>query len=616
MTMYGYHNKILRIDLLGENITEESIDDSILKKFVGGTGLGAKILYDEVPPGIAWDSPDNRVIIALGPLSGSVVGGTGSIALVTKGPMTNGAVDTQANGFFGAYLKLSGYDAIVIMGKAERWKYLYISQDNIEIRSAEKFVGMDTYKTEDAIKGEIGGKREQLSIFSIGPAGEKLVKFSALVGDRGHVASKGGIGAVFGSKKLKAIAVSKGNKVLYYKDPEGLKIASKLLYENVMKTVSADFSKWGTQSGLVNYAKIGWLPVKNYNNECGYPLDKAEKLSGQYTRTHFEHRIKTCWSCKIAHNRYVKFSDGDFKDEWIEEPEYEAVAGFGPQILVDDPKSVFEIANLTDKLGLDANESGWMLGFINECFEKGIINERDLDGIRAEWSNPESAKKLLIKIANREGLGNILAQGVKNAAEYFGEEAKKIGIYTLKGVVPRGHDHRNRWYELFDNCMTNTSTLESQGGSLAGELMGIEKLDNKFSVEIARMNAKYNGWHIFENSLVICRFNTMGMYKQLIDAVNAATGWNLNVEDIFTIGKRIINLLRIFNFDHGYNPDLEKPSLRYGSIPKFGIGAGLSIMDHLEEMTKIYREEMGWDIKTGRPLKETLNRLGLDFVKS
>jgi len=145
--------------------------------------------------------------------------------------------------------------------------------------------------------------------------------------------------------------------------------------------------------------------------------------------------------------------------------------------------------------------------------------------------------------------------------------------------------------------MTNTSTLESQGGSLAEELMGIEKLDNKFSVEIARMNTKYNGWHIFENSLFICRFNTMGMYKQLIDAVNAATGWNLNVEDIFTIGKRIINLLRIFNFDHGYNPDLEKPSLRYCSVSKFGIGAGLSIMEHLEEMTKIYRKEMGWTLK-------------------
>ncbi|MEM0150648.1 MAG: aldehyde ferredoxin oxidoreductase C-terminal domain-containing protein [Thermoplasmata archaeon] len=615
MENFGYHNKILRIDLTNEKIVSESIGDDILKKFVGGTGLGAKYLYEEVLPGTSWDSPENRIIIALGPLSGSIVGGTGSIAIVTKGPMTDGAVDTQANGFMGAFLKFAGYDGMIIMGRAEKWKYLFVSQDYVDIKNAEHLLSMDTYQTEDAIKIEIGGKKELLSVFSIGPAGERLVKFSALIGDRGHVASKGGVGAVFGSKKLKAIVVKRGEKLVNYKDPERLKSASLNLYNQVMKTVSADFSKWGTQSGFVNYAKIGWLPVKNYNNVDAFPLNMAEKLSGQYTRTHFEHKIKTCWGCRIAHNRYVKLSDGDYKNEWIEEPEYEAVAAFGPQILVDDPKSVFEIATLVDKLGLDANESGWMLGFIMECYEKGILKIQDLGGINAEWSNAESAKKLLIKIVNREGMGNLFAEGVKAASMALGTEAKNIGIYTLKGVVPRGHDHRNRWYELFDNCMTNTSTLESQGGSLAGELMGFEKIENKLSVDIARMNARYNGWHIFENSLVICRFNTMGLYNPLLEAVNATTGWDLKPEDIFTIGKRTINLLRVFNFKHGYDPNLEKPSPRYGSIPKFGIGKDLSFMDNLDKMTRIYRQEMGWDIETGKPLPQTLKDLGLDFIK-
>lgn len=614
MSSFGYNNKLLRIDLSTEKIITEPIDDDTLKKFIGGTGLGAKYLYDEVRSGTSWESPENRIIIATGPLTGSIVGGTGTIAVVTKGPMTNSAVDTQANGFMGAFLKLSGFDALIIQGVSEKWKYLYISQDNVEIRNASHILEKDTWETENSIKQELGFKKELVSVFGIGPAGEKLVRFSALVGDQGHVASKGGVGAVFGSKKLKAIAVKRGNKKINYSNDEKLKDASLNLYMNVMKTVAADFSKWGTQSGFVNYAKIGWLPVKNYANENGFPIDKAEKLSGQYTRNHFEHKIKTCWACKIAHNRFVKLNKGIYENEWIEEPEYEAVAGFGPQILLDDPVSVFELATLADRLGLDANESGWMLGFIMECYEKGILKSQDLDGIKAEWSNPDSAKKLLMKIAYREGLGNVFAEGVKIASEKLGEVAKNIGIYTLKGVVPRGHDHRNRWYELFDNCMTNTSTLEAQGGSVVGELMGLEKIENKFSSDIARMNAKYNGWHIFENSLVICRFNTMGLYKPLLEAFNASTGWKFELDDIFKFGKRIINLLRVFNFKHGYNPDLEKPSPRYGSVPKYGIGKGMNIMEKLDEMTKIYRQEMGWDPDTGLPLEKTLKELGLDFV--
>ncbi len=616
MIGYGYNGKIIRVDLTNEKITTENIDEGIIKKFVGGTGFGAKYLYDEVPPGTLWDSPENKIILAVGPLSGSIVGGTGTIAIVTKGPMTNMAVDTQANGFFGAFLKLSGFDGIIIQGKSENWKYLYVSEDLIELRNANEYLGMDTWETENNLKNKLEKKGELLSVFSIGPAGENLIRFSVLVGDHGHVASKGGIGAVFGSKKLKSIVVKKGGKSIKYWDYEKLKKASMELYNNVMKTVISDFSKWGTQAGFVNYAKIGWLPVKNYNNENGFELNKAEKLSGQYTRSLFEHKIKTCWACKIAHNRYVKLNDGDYKNEWIEEPEYEAVAGLGPQILIDNPREVFELSTLIDRLGLDVNESGWMLGFIMECYEKGLLKDKDLNGIKANWSNAEAAKNLIKMITKREGMGNLFAEGVRISSETLGKEAKNIGIYTLKGVVPRGHDHRNRWYELFDNCMTNTSTLEAQGGAMVGELLNIEKIENKFDPKIvAKLNAKYSGWHIFENTLVICRFNTNGMYSQLLDAFNAATGWNFNLDDLLKVGKRIINLLRVFNYKNGYNPEYEKPSSRYGSIPKFGIGKGLSIMDHIDEMTKIYRREMGWDIKTGLPLPKTLKELGLDFVK-
>ncbi|MEM3489933.1 MAG: aldehyde ferredoxin oxidoreductase C-terminal domain-containing protein [Nitrososphaerota archaeon] len=616
MEIYGYNKKILRVNLTNEKIAVENIDENTIKNFIGGTGFGAKYLYDEVSPGTSWDSPENRIIIGVGPLSGSIVGGTGTIAIVTKGPMTNMAVDTQANGFMGAFLKMSGFDGVIIQGKGDTWKYLYISEDEVNLRKANEYLGLDTWETEDRLKNELKEKNESLSVFSIGPSGENLVRFSALVGDHGHVASKGGIGAVFGSKKLKAIVTKRGNIKIEYWDSKKLKDASNKLYEGVMKTAVANFSKWGTQAGFVDYAKLGWLPVKNYSNENNFELDKAEKLSGQYTRATFEHRIKTCWACRIAHNRYVKLKEGIYKDKWVEEPEYESVAEFGPQILLDKPNEIFEIANLVDRLGLDANESGWMLGFIMECYEKGILKDENLSGIKANWANAEAAKDLLKLIARREGMGNLFAEGVRISAETLGGEAKNIGIYTLKGVVPRGHDHRNRWYELFDNCMSNTSTIEAQGGAFVGELMNIEEVNDKFdAVAIAKLNAKYNGWHIFENSLVICRFNTNGMYSQLLEAFNAATGLNFNLDDLLRAGKRIINLLRVFNYKNGYKPEYEKPSTRYGSIPKYGIGKGLSIMNHIDEMTKIYREEMGWDKETGVPLQKTLKDLGLDYVK-
>jgi len=614
MTMYGYHGRILRVNLSNGQIAINKLDEEDLKKYVGGTGIGAKFLYEEVPPGVEWFHPENRIIIGVGPLNATIVSGTGTFTIVTKGPMTNGAVDTQANGFFGAFLKLCGFDGIIIQGQAEKWCYLHIYDGGAELLNANHLIGKDTWETEEAIKKELNYRKTRTSVYSIGPAGERLVRYAAFVGDHGHVASKGGVGAVFGSKKLKAIAVEMGENKVPIKDNQALIEASNELYKSVMNTEVAIFQKWGVHGLMLNYARAGLLPIKNYTTSV-FPEELAEKLSGQYMRTHFEHKIKTCWACKIAHNRYTKVTEGPYKGFEGEEPDYEPVAGFGPQIGNTDPGATVMLTNLADRLGLDSNEASWVLGFVMECYEKGILRKEDLDGLEARWGDVEVAKKILIKIAKREGVGNLLAEGTKYVAQKIGGEAVNIGIFTWKGSTPRSHDHRARWSELLDTCTSNTSTIEATGGRPVGALLGIERLSNLFSPEdIARMNAKYNGWHIFENSLVICRFNTFGQYKALIKAVNAVTGWSLTLDDILTIGKRIVNLLRAFNIRHGLNPELEKPSPRYGSTPIDGPVAGIGIMPHFEKMLKIYRAEMGWDIESGKPLPETLRKLGLDFV--
>lgn len=616
--MYGYHGRILRVNLTIKQTSISELSENDAKKYVGGTGFGARILYQESPPGTQWNDAENRIVISTGPLNGTIFMGSGTFTLVTKGPMTNMAVDTQACGFLGAFLKLAGFDAVVIHGEAEKWSYLFVHDEQAEIRDASHLLGMDTWRTEEKIKEEIGIEfkyaPEKLSVYSIGPAGEKLVRFAVIVGDKGHVCSKGGNGAVFGSKKLKAVVVGRGKMKIPVKDEEALTGACKKHWKMLQNDPTAKrIMEHGTGGVVVEYARTGILPVKNYTTSI-FPREMAEKLSSQYMRTHFDSRKKTCWACRIAHNRYVKIGEKPYADFQAEEPEYEVIAAFGPQIWQQNPEEVVVLGNLADRLGIDANESGWVLGFAMECYDRGILSERDLDGIKLTWGNAKAAKKLLNKIAVRDGVGRILAEGVKEASRVLGGQALDIGIYTLKGTTPRSHDHRSRWPEMLDNCTTSVSTIEAQAGIPITKVLGKSDINMFDPNEVAVTNAAYNGWHIFENSLVVCRFCVRSQHETLLRAVNAATGWSLNLDDAITTGKRTINLMRAFDIRHGLDASSERPSTRYGSTPKDGPAAGIGIMKHIDGMVRMYRREMGWDDETGRPLPDTLRKLGLDDI--
>lgn len=616
---YGYHGKMLKVDLNSQRTSIDNLNDEDAKKYVGGTGFGAKVLYEEVPPGVQWNDPENRIIIATGPLSGTIFPGSGSFTLVTKCPATNLAVDTQANGFLGAFLKLSGLDGLVIHGQSKKWCYLFVRDGELEFRDADHLIGTDTFEAEERIKKEIENDHKlgtgNLSVYSIGPAGENLVRFAAFVGDHGHVCSKGGNGAVLGAKRLKAIAVARGNHKTPVKDEQALTEIIKEHWAALQNDPSVKtYINYGTAGLVTRNAKVGLLPVRNFTTSV-FPAEHVEKLTGEYMRTHFEQEKTTCWACRIAHTRYTKITEGSYKGVEGEEPEYETIAAFGPQIWQMDPEATIMLGDLADRLGLDVNESGWVLGFVMECYEKGILTDEDLKGIKPNWGATEEARKLLNHIAMREGIGKLLAEGVKRSAERIGGEALNIGVYTLKGVTPRGHDHRARWTELFDSCTTNTSTIESVlAGPHPSKLVGGEDINMFDPEQVARANAKYNGWSIFENSLGICRFCISSQYKTLLKAVNAVTGWSLGVEDALTIGKRTVNLLHAFNLGHGLNPETEKPSPRYGSTPTDGPAEGINIMKHFDKMLRIYRKEMGWDEETGKPLPETLRKYQLDFV--
>lgn len=600
--------KILRVNLSTGKIDEERIEDNIARKYVGGTGLGTKFLYEEVPPGVEWSDPENRFMAFSGPLGGTKVAGSGTIAFVSKGPMTNLAGATQANGFFGAFLRHSGFMGMVIYGRAPKWSTLHVEDGKAELRDAEHIRGRDTWETEEIIKKGIKGRS---SVFSIGPAGENLVRYACIVGDEGHVAAHNGLGAVLGSKRLKAISVKRGKEEIEVVDPDLLKEKSRALFEEAKK-MDMMLYDWGTPQLFKIIDKFGALPIKNYTTSY---FPDNEKFAGEYLRTHFKIKANPCWACRMAHCHIMEVTEGPYKGFIGEEPEYEGLAGMGPVIGQTDPGAGVMLANIVDRLGMDVNEASWTIGWLMECYEKGLISRKDLDGIDLRWGDVEATLQMLKKIANREGCGARWAEGVKRCAEALGGEALNCAIYTQKGASPRNHDHRAVWSELIDTCLSDTSTIQVVGGKLQPEILGVPPVKNAFDpIEVSTANAKLNGRRQFDDCLGMCRFCLYDLQLTL-DCLNAVTGWGLTVPDAMAVGRRIVHQLRVFNIRHGLTRELDAPSARYASAPVDGPVKGVSIMPHWDSIRSNYYELMGWDTETGIPLAETLEKAGLGHLQ-
>jgi len=372
--------------------------------------------------------------------------------------------------------------------------------------------------------------------------------------------------------------------------------------------------KWGTAANLPNQPDEGTLPVKNYTTNI---FPEYMKYSGEYIRTHFEVKPSPCWACPTHHCETIKITEGPYAGYEGEEPEYEQLAAFGPVTGQPDPGAAIMLSILGDRLGLEVNESGWVIGWVMECYEKGLLTKSDTDGLEMTWGNVEATEILLRKIANREGFGNLLAEGVKRAAEQVGGEAVNFAVCTLKGASPRGHDHRAKWDELMDTCLSNTGTVEVGGGFLQPEQIGqppipsLRNMHDPWQTPLA--NALGNGRRQFEDTLCACRY-CFANFDRSLNALNAITGWELSKDEAMDIGRRIINHLRVFNFRHGLTKDMEAPSARYGSTPVDGPLAGISVMTHWDFMKNVYYQLMGWDSKTGKPLPETLRKLGLEHL--
>ena len=610
----GYAGKFLRVDLSSEKISDFVFDNETLRKYVGGHGIGVKILYDEVSPSAHWSDPSNRVILASGPLGGTSFPATGTFCVVTKGALTNGCTACQANGLFGAYMRLSGYDGLVIQGAAKRWMYLNMKEDGAELKDASHLLRRDTYETDDLIKKEQGKKDREMSIVSIGPAGENLCLFAGVFSGKGRSASHNGTGAVLGSKKLKAIAVPMGKKRVVVKDPERFKSVVDKVRERVKRETSERPARGGGGSTWKTPGR-GTLPIKNYTtNLWDLSEEQLETFSESYISENFNVRANPCWACVrplCQHGSLMTIPEGPYKGTVIKRPYYEAVAAMGPVIDVRNYNETAVLTGICDKLGFDVNEMGWVLAWTMECYERGLITKEDLGGLEMNWGNAEAAKQLMYMIAHRQGFGNTLAEGIMRASKKTGGEAARAAIYTLKGNTPRGHDHRTMWGEMFDTVVSNTGTIETHTILSAVPPYNAGAGRPKETVEGVALT---KGILSFVDSLGNCREPTGLNLNLLTEALASITGWDLTPEEAKDVGLRAVNLMKAFNLRVGFGKELDAPSERYGSTPIDGPTEGISIQPHLESMLREYYSLMGWDENTGKPLPQTLKRLGLEHI--
>ncbi len=612
----GFAGRLLRVDLTKRKTWSEPWSPEDMRDMLGGAGLGAMILYRETAKGkgnVGWDHPDNRLVLGTGPLAGLPVWGTGGLTVVTIGALTNGPTSTQANGFFGTNLKYCGYDAIIVQGQSRDWVYLYINDDVVELRDARPYLGKDTWETQDALSRDLALAGHQLSVYSIGPAGEKLVRFAAIQGDYGHVASKNGCGAVMGRKRLKAVAIVKGTRALRAADPRGLvQCADDIAHDLKTDPSARSLYEYGTLPGVVNLSKLGVLPIKNYTTNLTGDVDMTQ-WEAPKLRHGFDHRGHQCNACGMHHCHMSVIKHGEHKGQVVDEPEYEGWSGAGWTIGATDRDGVAWLNTQIDRACVDVNEFGWVCGWVMEGVQKGWITKQQL-GFELKWGDVQGANRLLQMISKREGFGNLLAEGVKRASEKLGGEAAKASVYTGKGASPRGHDHRGRWEEMLDTCTSSVGTMET-GNPVHQTEVGLPARINPFDGEqVALMVSGCRGRRAFEDSLGICIFTTRTRLENVCRALSAATGWHYTVDEAMRMGRRTAAINRATALRCGLTPDLEKPSPRYGSTPHDGPAKGHAISEQWEKMVDVWYKDVGYDRKTGKPLPETLKALGLDWL--
>jgi len=605
----GYQGKILRVDLTNEKITTEPLNKEWAKQFIGGKGLGARYLFEELKPGTDPLSPDNILSIWTGPLVGTLTPLTGRYVLVTKSPLTGTFLDSYAGGFFGSELKYTGFDGVIIKGKAKKLSYLWINDGKAEIRDAKNLAGKDTFKTEELVRKETGHKFTRVA--SIGPAGEKLGLISSVTSDITRNAARGGTGAVFGSKNLKAVAVKGSMGVEVQNIEEFTKMAKEMVLKDVVENPDhAGMITDGTPILVAMSNDAGILPTKNWRTGV---FEDSKGIDSEAVKSRVLVRKKACFDCAIACGSYSKVKSGIFKGAATEGPEYETLGLCGSNCGIGNVEAVVKFVEDCDRLGLDSISAGNVVALAMDLFEKGVLTKKDTGGLNLKFGNEEAYAKMPSMIANRQAIGNILADGAKRAAKKIGKGAEKLTV-EVKGMEYPAYDPRGTIGMALAYATSDRGACHLRAWPVAADAYGSQdpwSPEGKAAICVEDQTRTSVKW-----SFIFCDFYSVN-FPNMAKYYSAVTGVQSSEEHLRKVGRRIWNLTRAFNVREGFTrkddtmPErMEKEPLPDGK-PKGHVVPRADFEKMLSEYYKLW----GWDDQ-GRPTKKALDEAGLgDIVK-
>ncbi len=596
MVLFG---KLLYIDLSSSKHKVIEVKEEVIKYFIGGKGLGAYLLFKFLRKGVNPLGPDNVIMFLTGPLTGTPYPTSGRFVVVTKSPLTNLFLDSYVGGFLGPEIRRAGYDGIVITGKASSPVYIWIKNDSVEIRDASKLWGLEVSKAVKAIRREL---RENVHVACIGPAGENLVRYASIVVDsdedpwRAGVAGRGGAGAVMGSKNLKAIAI-KGTKAIEIANKDKLKEIARKAFELLG---SAKFLKVrraiGTSFWVEPMNRFGILPTRNFSR--GF-MDNAVGLYGEYMRA-FVKRSVTCYNCPVACGKILGSEFGDVKVE------YECIALLGSNCLIDDVIKVARSVKLVNELGLDAISTGNVIAYVMELKELGIMRDEAIPS----FGNIDGQLRLIKMIAYREGIGDLLAEGVARISRKFGGKAIDIAMH-VKGMEIPGYEPRASWGMALAYATSDRGACHQRAWTTRAEIEG--QLE-RFSTEgVAKFVKEVQDERAAAFSLIVCDF--IPLYRPW-EALSATVGIEFSEQDYLRVGERIWNLTRLFNIremsisrkDDTLPPRVFNEPLPLPPNGKFYVRLRREVF---ERMLDEYYELRGWNHE-GIPTKEKVRELNLD----
>lgn len=617
----GYAGKMLFVDLGDGSMREADVPEKMCREFIGGYGFGIRVLYEQMKPGVDPLGEENMLGFVAGVLTANPIPGSGRYGVVTKSPLTGAWCESNGGGTFGPALKTAGYDAIFFKGIAPRPVYFLLKDGKAELRDASALLGKDTYETEDAILSETGD--DKLKIACIGQAGEARSLLAGIVNEKGRIAARGGVGAVMGSKNLKAVAIKGGTKQIGVGDRAKLKRAQ----ENFMSLIKAnEFAKGltaaGTGGAVSFLVSIGDSPVKNWRMTGADAMPTANRLdSGNMEK--YKKSGYACQACPIKCGAVIEQKEGPFAIPGeVHRPEYETIAALGNLLVNDNQEAVIKATDICNRYGIDTISTGTAIAFAMECFENGLISQTDADGLDLTWGNADAIVALTDKIARRDGFGALLADGPTKAAERIGKGSEIYSV-AVRGKGLAFHDARmspaggtafiadanpaHHMNSSITGMLENGAPVGSDPALQVPKMEAFADFDKKGS--IYAIGAAY---HQLLDSAGMCALYAVNTTPpNVAELIAGVTGWDFGWEEALKAGRRVLTLRQAFNAREGLTPDQFDLPKRIKDEP-LPVKAGAPPKIDFQALKEGYFSAMGWDIKTGMPSRQVLSELGLD----